>query len=145
MQQVRLLRPYLLLTSENVTERHFNDIHSFAYFLKFAQVQVHPFSLHFERRGLRTTAADSARGYSKKTCPTYVHYQFFRISFIVYWFPIAGLLSLSCNWRSRMSGEERRLECTHAHVLRNKPHVQSEKKRGVLCDARLFIPSGAVR
>ena len=30
-----------------------------------------------------------------------------------------------------MSGEERRLACTHAHVLRNNPRVQSEMKRGV--------------
>ena len=36
-QQIRLLRPYLLLTSENVTERHFNDI---SHFLQFIQVQV---------------------------------------------------------------------------------------------------------
>ena len=33
-QQVRLLRPYLLLTSENVTEHHFNDNHSFCRFLE---------------------------------------------------------------------------------------------------------------
>ena len=60
---------------------------------------------------------------SKKTCPTYVHYQLFRISSIVYWFPLAGLLSLSCNRRSRMSGEERRLARRHAHVLRNEHRV----------------------
>ena len=39
-----------------------------------------------------------------------------------------------------MSGEERRLACTHAHVLRNNPRVQSEMKRGV--PTRPFPDSG---
>ena len=59
---------------------------------------------------------DSVRGYSKKKCSTYVHFQLFRILFIVFEFLFASLLSLSCNRRSRMSGEDRRLACAHAHV-----------------------------
>ena len=77
----------------------------------------HPFSLHFEHpvADCVPAAADSVRGYSKKKCSTYVHFQLFRISFIVFGFLFASLLSLSCNRRSRMPGEDRRLACAHAH------------------------------
>ena len=82
------------------------------------QVSVHPFSLHFEHpvADCVPAAADSVRGYSKKKSSTYVHFQLFRILFIVFGFLFASLLSLSCNRRSRMSGEDRRLACAHAHV-----------------------------
>ena len=68
-------------------------------------IYIHPFSLHFEHPGVDCVpaAAVSVRVYSKKTYPTYVHYQLFKISFIVCWFSFAGLLSLSCNRISRMS------------------------------------------
>ena len=79
---------------------------------------VHPFSLHFEHpvADCVPAAADSVRGYSKKKCSTYVHFQLFRISFIVFGFLFASLLSLSSNRRSRMSREDRRIACAHAHV-----------------------------
>ena len=57
-----------------------------------------------------------------------MHLQLFRISFIVFGFLFASLLSLSCNRRSRMSGEDRRLACAHAHVNAINPAFKARWK-----------------
>ena len=96
------------------------------------KANVYPFSLQFEHPAdadCVPAAAYNVGRCGKKTCPTYVHYyQLFRISFFC-WFSFAWLFSLSCNRRSWMSGEDRRLSCTHAHI-NAITRVQSEMKRG---------------
>ena len=44
-----------------------------------------------------------------------------------------------------MSGEERRLACMHAHVLRNKPRVQSKMKRGVAARLSKLLQNSGTR
>ena len=103
------------------------------------QSPIHPFSLQFEHMAdadCVPAATDRVGRCGKKTCPTYVHYKLFSgshffccfLTFQLYFccFTFARLLSLSSNQSSMMSGEDRRLECTHAHVNAINPAFKAK-------------------
>ena len=83
-----------MVSSHEILDKfHFSTVR-FLLVTKFAMVLwdgIHPFTLQFEHPEdtyCVPAAADSVGSCGKKTCPTYMNYQLFRISFFCFfcWF-----------------------------------------------------------